>query len=71
MDRQGKQPLICHFFPGDTLQWSPAMIREFVTGHREMGTDLEEHRFVLFGNLSETQKEVYRGLGVPPDRWFS
>jgi len=43
----------------------PHMIRTFMADCEQMGTTLEDHRFVVLGALTAEQRALYEGLGVP------
>jgi dTDP-N-acetylfucosamine:lipid II N-acetylfucosaminyltransferase len=55
---------IYHVLPGNCPQLVPHMIQAFMANCEQMGTKLEDHRFVILGTVAADTRAVYEGLGV-------
>jgi dTDP-N-acetylfucosamine:lipid II N-acetylfucosaminyltransferase len=56
---------IYHLLPGNSPHIVPFIIQRFVADCEEMGTTLEDHCFVIYGDTEEDNKPAYRIPGVP------
>lgn len=59
---------IYHVLPGGHLHWVPHIIRIFLTDHQRMGTEAEDHHFIIVGAPTAERESLPCIIGTAADR---